>query len=41
MSVEGTFSLSSGGRFGKNVVIFGADMNSSVHDDKKTKDLKF
>ena len=32
--VRGTFSLPDGG-FGKNIVIFGADMSSSVHVDNK------
>ena len=27
------------GSFGRNVVIFGADMNSSVHIDNKGKDI--
>ena len=31
-----TFSFPTGG-FGKNVVIFGADMSSSVHIDNKSK----
>ena len=34
--VRGTFSLSNGG-IGKNAVIFGADMSSSVHADNKEK----
>ena len=33
-NVRGTFLLPNGG-FGKNVVIFGADMSSSVHFDNK------
>ena len=32
--VHGTFSLTNG-KFGTNVVIFGADMSSSVHVDNK------
>ena len=32
--VPGTFSLPNGG-FGKNVVMFGADMSSSLHVDNK------
>ena len=32
------FSFPTGG-FGKNVTIFGADMSSSVHLDKKNKDI--
>ena len=31
------FSLSDGSGFTKNVIIFGADMNSSVHVDNKKK----
>ena len=27
------------GSYGKNVIIFGADMSSSVHDDNKGKDI--
>ena len=34
--VRGTF-LYPGGRFGQNVIIFGADMSSSVHASNKTK----
>ena len=33
-----TFSFPTGG-FGKNVIIFGADMSSSVHVDNKKKDI--
>ena len=33
--VRGSFSLSDGSRFGKNVIIFGADMSSSVHIDSE------
>ena len=36
--VCGTFQLPNGG-FGKNVVIFGTDMGSSVHVDNKKKDI--
>ena len=28
-----------GGRFGQNVIIFGADMSSSIHIDNKKKDI--
>ena len=34
---RGTFSVGNG--FGKNVIIFGADMISSVHVDNKKKDI--
>lgn len=34
-----TFSLSNGSRSGKNVIIFGTDMNPSVHVDNKNKDI--
>ena len=34
---RGSFSFP-GGRFGQNVIIFGADMNSSIHIDNKKKD---
>ena len=34
-----TFSLSDGSGFGKNAIIFVADMNSSVHIDNKKKDI--
>ena len=30
-----SFSSSDGNRFGKNVIIFGSDMSSSVHADNK------
>ena len=30
----GTFSLSSGGGFGKNAIVFGADISSSANIDK-------
>ena len=33
-----SFSFSSGG-FGQNVLIFGADMSSSIHIDNKKKDI--
>ena len=34
---SGSFSLSDGSGFGKNIIILGADMSSSVHiDNKKT-----
>ena len=36
-NVNGTFSLSNGSGFGKNVIIFGVDMNSSVRIDNKKK----
>ena len=32
---QGAFSLSNSSGFGKNVIIFGADMSSSVHVDNK------
>ena len=35
---RGSFSFPGGG-FGKNVIIFGADMNSSIHVDNKGKDI--
>ena len=35
---KSSFSFS-GGRFGQNILIFGADMSSSVHDDNKKKDI--
>ena len=35
---RGSFSFP-GGRFGQNVIIFGADMNSSIHIDNKRKDI--
>ena len=38
MDLIGSFSLSDDSGFGKHVVIFGADMNSSVHVDNKKKD---
>ena len=36
---RGSFSLSDGSRFGKNVIIFRAEMNSLVHIDNKKKDI--
>ena len=35
----GTFSLSNSSGFCRNVMIFGADMSSSVHVDNKKKDI--
>ena len=35
---RGSFSFPGGG-FGQNVIIFGADMNSSIHVDNKGKDI--
>ena len=35
--VHGSFSLAAGSGFGKNVIIFVADMNSSVHVDNYKK----
>ena len=35
---RGSFSLPGGG-FGQNVVLFGADMSSSIHIDNKEKDI--
>ena len=37
--IRWTFSYPTGGGFDKNVIIFGVDMTSSVHDDNKKKDL--
>ena len=34
MGIE-SFSLSDGNRFGKNAIIFSANMSSSMHDDNK------
>ena len=34
---RGSFSLNDGNGFGKNVIIFGADMSSSVHLDNNKK----
>ena len=36
--MKGTFSFPTGG-FGKNVIIFGADLSSSVHVGNKRKDV--
>ena len=36
--IKGTFSFSASG-FGKNIIIFGADMSSSVHVDSKKEDI--
>ena len=36
--MKGTFSFPSGG-FGKNIIIFGVDMSSSVYVDNKKKDI--
>ena len=36
---KGSFSLPGGNRYGKNTIIFGADMNSSIHVDNKEKDI--
>ena len=36
--MKGTFQYPTG-RFGKNVIIFAADMSSSVHADKQKKDI--
>ena len=38
--MKGTFSLLTVG-FGKDVIIFGVDMSSSVHVDNKKKDILF
>ena len=35
---RGSFSFPGGG-FGQNVIIFGADMSSSIHIDNKRKDI--
>ena len=35
---KGSFSFSSGG-YGQNVIIFGVNMNSSIHIDTKKKDI--
>ena len=35
---RGSFSFPGGG-FGQNAIIFGADMNSSIHIDNKKKDI--
>ena len=34
---SGSFTLSDGSEFCKNVIIFGADVSSSVHADKRKK----
>ena len=39
MHARGSFSLSDGSRFGKNLAIFGADINSSGHIANKKKDI--
>ena len=36
---RGSFSLSNGIWVGKNIIIFGADMSSSVRIDNKKKDI--
>ena len=36
---HGSFLLSDGIAFDKNVIIFGGDMSSSVHIDNKNKDI--
>ena len=36
---RGSYSLSDGSGFGKNVIIFGTDKSSSVHIDNKMKDI--
>ena len=36
---HGSFSLSSGSGFGKNIIMFDADMSSSAHADNKDKDI--
>ena len=38
-NVSGSFLLPDSNRFGENVIIFGADMSSSVHIDNKKKDV--
>ena len=38
---HGGFSLSDGSKFGKNVIIFSAEMSSLVHSDKKKKHILF
>ena len=37
LDTRGSFSLFDGSKFGKNVIMFGADMSSSVHTDNKRK----
>ena len=41
MQVEIFCCLSDDSGFGKNVIIFGADMSSSAHIDNKKKDILF
>ena len=36
--MKGIFSFSTGG-FGKNLITYGVDMNSSVHVDNKKEDI--
>ena len=36
--MKGTFSFPTGG-FGKNVIVFEADISSSVHIDNKERDI--
>ena len=38
LDIRGSFSFPGGG-FGQNIIIFGADMNSSIHIDNKGKDI--
>ena len=38
-NASGRFSMTDGGGFGRKVVIFGADTNSSVHIDNKKRYL--
>ena len=38
-SADRSFSLCDGSRFGKKVIIFGADMSSSAHIDNRKKDV--
>ena len=38
-NARGSFSLSAGSGFGKNVTIFGSDMSLSLHIDNKKKDI--
>ena len=37
IDANGNFSLFDGSGFGKNIVVFGADMSSSVHVDNEKK----
>ena len=39
LDARGTFSLSDGSEFGKNVMILGADVSSSVHIGTKKKNI--